>query len=93
VKEDEGKRRGSRDVPVLSQRDPKSVLMDRARERGVRAYAEITRVARMAPVIKLTVEISGKHGNNGHLYTWEVERERQKSKSCIPDERSPRYKP
>lgn len=34
----------------------------------------------MASVIKLTVEIGGKRGNNGHLYTWEVERGRERNR-------------
>lgn len=36
-----------------------------ARKRGVRVYADITRAVRAASVIKLTVKIGGKRGNNG----------------------------
>lgn len=69
------------------------LFADRAKERraGVRRY--ITRAVRVAPVIKLTVKIGGKRGNNGQtpvrIYLGRAEREQRTAKEQIvfrPDE-------
>lgn len=63
-----------------------------ARRKGVRVYADITRAVRVAPVIKLTVKIGGKRGNNGQIpvhIPGKRREKQQKSKSCIPDEWPP----
>lgn len=54
-------------------------------------HAKITRAARLAPVIKLTVKIGEKRGNNGQIPVcvpgrWRDGRGQAKSRSWIPGE-------